>query len=183
MSLETLLTTPISESIHLTSLITHLTSAPFHQVPGTFNLRSTAYPPLVKSNLIYRSGLLSHLSDEGKKILADRLGIKTIFDLRFTEETEIDAEPVIDGVESIATGVEEKDVEGEVEGMKWANLADMYLFILRTHEAIFRKIFLHILHHPEKPFLIHCTGAYRSRYCKEETLIRNQPARTVLGLQ
>ncbi len=52
---------------------------------------------------MYRSGALNLLSDEGKALLSDKLGIKKVFDLRSVMEHQGGPDPEIDGVENIWT--------------------------------------------------------------------------------
>jgi len=105
------LSTPISQPLPLSSLSPYLSSSPWHQVRGTFNLRSVSYPPLVKENFVYRSGMLTSLSNEGKKHIVTQLGVQAIYDLRSTQERVADPEPGIDGVRNHAVDMADEDVD------------------------------------------------------------------------
>ncbi|KEZ41979.1 hypothetical protein SAPIO_CDS6556 [Scedosporium apiospermum] len=155
--LTTLLSIPLSQPLDPESLKPHLSSPPWHQIPGTFNFRSISHPPSVKENFIYRSGLLSSVSEEGKKEMVEVLGVRAVFDLRFNEERERDLEPELEGVEHFWLGI--ADVDRVAEGNdKWRTLEEMYFYFLTTHRPIFRDIFLHVLQKPDRPLLIHCTA-------------------------
>lgn len=106
-----LLATPIDEPIATATLISLLASPPWHPIPGTFNLRAVSHDACLKGNHVYRSGLLSMISDAGKKDLVDVLGIRAIFDFRFNQERESEPEPSLQGVASILTEQDEEDAE------------------------------------------------------------------------
>ncbi|EEQ28874.1 hypothetical protein McanMca71_001062 [Microsporum canis] len=150
--LAALLSAPMFQPLPLSSIRSYLSSAPWHQIPGTFNFRGVSYPPFVKERFIYRSGMLSLLPENENKEIVNFLGVKAIFDLRSKGEREADPEPELDGAESIWA---ENGGDGEVE---WRTLVKMYFSFLTTHRAIFREIFLHVLRNPNQPFLVHCTA-------------------------
>lgn len=124
--LTTLLSIPLSQPLDPESLKPHLSSPPWHQIPGTFNFRSISHPPSVKENFIYRSGLLSSVSEEGKKEMVEVLGVRAVFDLRFNEERERDLEPELEGVEHFWLGI--ADVDRVAEGNdKWRTVSHDFL--------------------------------------------------------
>ncbi|KAM5474846.1 hypothetical protein MferCBS49748_000253 [Microsporum ferrugineum] len=145
--LAALLSAPMFQPLPLSSIGSYLSSAPWHQIPGTFN-----YPPFVKERFIYRSGMLSLLPENENKEIVNFLGVKAIFDLRSKGEREADPEPELDGAESIWAE------NGGDEEVEWRTLVKMYFSFLTTHRAIFREIFLHVLRNPNQPFSVHCTG-------------------------
>ncbi|KAM5442278.1 hypothetical protein MferCBS31731_002652 [Microsporum ferrugineum] len=144
--LAALLSAPMFQPLPLSSIGSYLSSAPWHQIPGTFN-----YPPFVKERFIYRSGMLSLLPENENKEIVNFLGVKAIFDLRSKGEREADPEPELDGAESIWAE------NGGDEEVEWRTLVKMYFSFLTTHRAIFREIFLHVLRNPNQPFSVHCT--------------------------
>ncbi|KAM5471899.1 hypothetical protein MauCBS54593_003306 [Microsporum audouinii] len=99
--LAALLSAPMFQPLPLSSIGSYLSSAPWHQIPGTFNFRGVSYPPFVKERFIYRSGMLSLLPENENKEIVNFLGVKAIFDLRSKGEREADLEPELDGAESI----------------------------------------------------------------------------------
>lgn len=146
-----------------------LTSSPFVYVPGTFNTRdvglvptSTGEPSKLRPGLVYRSGGLGRLTDDGKSLLADKLGVKKIFDLRSVEEHEQSPDPEIGGVENIwvrSSELEAKvDINKFIDGLGEKGYEEMYLDVLRIYQASFKAVLEHIRDHPTEPFLFHCSG-------------------------
>lgn len=149
-----------------------LAAAPFVEVPGVFNMRDLsqpdtatgeAVPPLIRRGLIYRSGMLTFIKDEGKTRIASELGIKTIFDLRHVPERVKQASPVIDGVETRwleparePDGIDIAAFAAEDGGIE--AMLNVYRNILVTHVPVYREILEHIRDHPDRPILFHCTG-------------------------
>lgn len=146
-----------------------LTSSPFVYVPGTFNTRdvglvptATREPSKLRPGFAYRSGGLGRLTDDGKSLLAQKLGVKKIFDLRSVEERSTSPDPEITGIENICFGSAERDAQVDVndfvEGLGEKGYVKMYLGVLDHYQPNFRALLEHIRDHPTQPFLFHCTG-------------------------
>jgi protein tyrosine/serine phosphatase len=153
-----------SDKVQLT-----LTSSPFVYVPGTFNTRDVGQVPTaagapskLRSGFVYRSGALGRLTDDGKALLAEKLGVKKIFDLRSLEEHDQSPDPEIAGVENIwlptTELVAKVDINDFIEGLGEKGYVKMYLDVLRIYQANFKAVLEHVRDHPAEPFLFHCTG-------------------------
>jgi hypothetical protein len=101
---QTDMSTPLSPSF-----LSVLNEPPFIPIPGVINLRdvgavtdpSSSTPNPLRKGLIYRSGALNQITEEGKRMLRDELGVKVILDLRSKGERGRNPEPVIEGVEAV----------------------------------------------------------------------------------
>lgn len=146
-----------------------LTSPPFVYVPGTFNTRDigriptpNGAPSALRPGLVYRSGGLDRLADDGKSMLVDKLGIKKIFDLRSVEEHGKSPDPEIAGIENIWLGTAEReakvDVNDFVDGLGEKGYVKMYFDVLDLYQSNIRAVLEHVRDNPTEPFLLHCTG-------------------------
>ncbi|WEW60544.1 hypothetical protein PRK78_006031 [Emydomyces testavorans] len=165
--LETLVKTDVTTAIPSDIILPIISRPPFLTIPGVFNIRdigqSTTGTPRVRDNFLFRSGMLSFISDAGKIKLASDLGIRKIFDLRSAAEREKLRPPQIDEVEIrwLAPAQDPRPVVysefgGEDGGLK--AMLDMYRDILVTHVPAFREVFEHIRDERDKPVLFHCAG-------------------------
>jgi protein tyrosine/serine phosphatase len=148
-------------------LMAALGSPPFIYVPGTFNTRDlglipSSAPPKFRSGFAYRSGMLAGLTDDGKALVAGKLGIKKIFDLRSQEEHAQGPDPDIDGISNVWTVTTEKDaavtVDDFIDGEGEKGYEKMYLDVLKVYQPSFKQVFEHVRDSPEEPFMFHCTG-------------------------
>lgn len=162
--LDSLLATQMTEPIDLTQVNSILASSPFVTIPGTFNVRRLLdhSQPAIRSNYIFRSGSLEHLTPEGQLALSN-LGITTIFDLRSIREKETAPTPNVPGIEnrwypSTATNTTTAPAREPQESQETFSLTGMYLDLLETHQPSFKAVFEHIRDHPDMPFLFHCTA-------------------------
>lgn len=163
--LQELLTTDIRTEIP-DSVISKITSfPPWRTVPGLFNVRDISTPstPNVRPGFIYRSGVPRNVSDEGKSILVNDLGITAIYDLRQAKELEKTPSPVIEGVDTVWLPYERDPapVDFELFGCGdhgRSGHVKMYLDMLSVLVPTYRRVFEHIRDQPEKPLLFHCTG-------------------------
>lgn len=165
-NLQELLTTDIRIQIP-EDVVSKITSvAPWITVPGAFNVRDiSASPstPTVRPGFIYRSGVLAGISEEGKSILKESLGITTIYDLRKSAERVKSPCPIIEGIETVwlPYGCDPAPVDLKLfahgdNGVR--GYVKMYLDLLDVLEPTYRRVFEHIRDSPEKPFLFHCMG-------------------------
>lgn len=162
---ETDVTQPLSSDI----VQVVLTSSPFVYVPGTFNTRDVGLVPAatgdsskLRRGFVYRSGGLERLTNDGKSLLGQRLGVKKIFDLRSAEEHSKGPDPEIPGIENVWFAAAERnakvDVNDFVEGLGEKGYVKMYLDILDNYQTNFKAVLEHVRDNPTEPFLIHCTG-------------------------
>ncbi|KAI1320776.1 protein-tyrosine phosphatase-like protein [Xylariaceae sp. FL0255] len=141
-----------------------LTAPPFVLIDGAFNTRDLGLIPgsPLRPNYAFRSGMLGHLTDNGKASVAGKLGVKRIFDLRSPEERENIPDPVIYEVENIwlpTSRPESKiDLSKFVAGEGEAGYEAMYLEVLDVYADSFRAILEHVRDRPQDPFLVHCTA-------------------------
>jgi len=151
-----------------------LSKPPFVTIPGVVNVRDlgsypTKYPGMVtKPNLLYRSGEVSNITDEGKQRLRE-LGITTIYDLR--SDTEIQKYntpcPTIDGVDVVRTPVFKlEDYSPEMMAKRFELYAsgkteafmELYSQILEHGGPAFGTILRQIRDNPESGCMFHCTA-------------------------
>lgn len=162
--LSALLATDIREVLPEEYVADIINRPPFVSVPGTFNVRDLGAPGRsLRSQYIYRSGTLSNLTDEGKTVLVQKLGIRKIFDLRNPSERAKSPSPEIPGAEVI--WVPYSADPGEINLADFAKGPDdftgflnMYRNILDISGPIYRKVFEHARDCPREPLLFHCTG-------------------------
>ena len=140
-----------------------ISQPPFITVPGVSNLRDLSHGPNLRRGYIYRSGNLSDITDDGKAILAEDLGITTIFDLRSQSERERAPSPEIAGVETIwmpygsrPATLNLQDFAGEDRGA--TGFVKMYMGILEAAAPAFGQVFAHIRDRPNDPFVFNCSG-------------------------
>jgi len=153
---------------------TRLGQPPFVTIDGVLNVRDlgpypTANPSLVtKPSLMYRSGEISGISEEGKSQLKS-LGITHIFDLRSDPEMAKWQSPIphIDGVEVIHTPVfKNEDYSPEMMARRFklysANkteaFMELYTQIMDNAGPSFRAILHHIRDNPNSGCIFHCTA-------------------------
>ncbi|KAI0092184.1 protein-tyrosine phosphatase-like protein [Irpex rosettiformis] len=151
-----------------------LSKPPFVSVPGVVNVRdlgsySTTYPGMItKPKLLYRSGEISNITEEGKERLKE-LGIGAVYDLR--SDTEIAKYntpcPVIEGIEVIRTPVfKHEDYTPEMMAKRFELYAsgkieafmELYSQILEHGGPAFGAILRYIRDHPESGCMFHCTA-------------------------
>ncbi|RYP76049.1 hypothetical protein DL769_003706 [Monosporascus sp. CRB-8-3] len=141
-----------------------LYSPPFVYVDGTFNSRDLGLVPdsPLRAGFAFRSGMLAHLTDNGKAVLSGKLGIKRIFDLRSPEERERGPDPVLDDVENTwipsARPDEKPDLQWFVAGGGEDGYRIMYLDVVDVYEESWKAILQHVRDRPDDPFLVHCTA-------------------------
>ncbi|KAL8343230.1 hypothetical protein RB598_004538 [Gaeumannomyces tritici] len=161
--------TDVREPIPAADLLPALGSSPFVHVPGTFNTRDLGLVPSPSSftnqlrpGFAFRSGSLERLTPDGAALLAGRLGVRRIFDLRSQGERAAAPDPDVPGARNTWAPTEEKEATVElaafVDGDGARGYADMYLDVLRVYRDPFRSVLEHIRDSPEEPFLFHCTA-------------------------
>lgn len=144
-------------------LASALSNPPFLPVPGTFNTRDLGLLPAsrLKPHLFYRSGSLAGLTDEGKRVLRDELGVRTVYDLRSVAEHEAQPDPEVDGVrvvwEGSAEGSAMVELGGFVEGGGEEGVEGMYLGVLGMYKAGLKGLLRGVME-GEGGVLVHCTG-------------------------
>ncbi len=176
--LSALLNTSIKEPLPEADVQRILASQPFIPIPYSLNLR-TLSSPILRPNLIFRSGSLSHMPPSSLALLRDKYNITTIFDLTSKAEREKSPGPMIDGVKTIWIpstrdmefsngengGVEttEKSAFSALSPSNFAandgvdGFSKMYGDVLETHKDAFRAVF-EKLGENEGGTLFHCTG-------------------------
>ena len=145
-----------------------LTSPPFIYVPGTFNTRdlglvpSSSGPTIFRKGYAYRSGAIADLTNDGKSLLSQKLGVKKVFDLRSVAEHARGPAPEIDGVQVAWRESTEKDAVVSpaefVEGHGEKGYEKVYLEVLDLYHLNFKDVLEHVRDNPNEPFLFHCTG-------------------------
>lgn len=151
-------------------LMSTLTSSPFIYVPGTFNTRDMGLVPSAsgassfRKGYAYRSGALTGLTDDGKALVAGKLGVKKIFDLRSAREHAQGPDPAIEGVQNVWRESAEKDAVVDlsefVEGQGEKGYERMYLEVLDVYRLSLKDVLEHVRDCPDEPFMFHCTGKY-----------------------
>ncbi|KAI0340906.1 hypothetical protein BDW22DRAFT_1333671 [Trametopsis cervina] len=151
-----------------------LSKPPFISVPGVFNIRdlgsySTRYNGMItKPNILYRSGEVSKITEEGKQQLKE-LGVEIIYDLRSdTEIMKYDTPcPTIDGVKVVRVPVfklEDYSPEMMVKRFelyssgKTEAFMELYSQILDHGGPAFGAVFRHIRDNPDSSCIFHCTA-------------------------
>lgn len=158
------LTTDIQTPIPEQTLTKIISLPPFITVPGVSNFRNLSHGNNnLRLDCVYRSGNLSDITEEGKLILVNKLGITTIFDLRSESEREKAPSPQIDGIETIwmpygarPTSVSLRDFLGDDQGAE--GFVKMYTGILDASAPAFGQVFKHIRDCHDDPFVFHCSG-------------------------
>ncbi|KAH8893150.1 hypothetical protein GQ53DRAFT_745404 [Thozetella sp. PMI_491] len=159
----------VSEPLPSDQLMAALQAPPFVYVPGTFNTRdlglvptASGTAPAIRPGFAYRSGALTGLQPDGKAVLAGKLGVKKVFDLRSIDEHKNQPDPEIEGIENVwKTSAELEavvDLADFVDGEGEKGYEKMYLEVLRDYQDNFRSVLEHVRDQPEEPFLFHCTA-------------------------
>ncbi|KAJ5090080.1 hypothetical protein N7532_008764 [Penicillium argentinense] len=157
--LDTDITTPIPEA----TVAKIISLPPFITVPGVSNFRDLGHNNTLRAGYVYRSGNMSDITETGKIILTNKLGITTIFDLRNQGERERAPSPEIDGVETIwmpygarPASLNLRDFAGEENCA--AGFVKMYMGILEAATPAFGQVFRHIRDQLDDPFIFHCSA-------------------------
>jgi protein tyrosine/serine phosphatase len=164
-SLSELANTEIGSTIPASLLTQALSTPPFVPIPGAFNIRDIGFAasPYVRRGLIYRSGSLSYLADEGKAALSSLLSIKLVLDLRSQRERQAIPAPEIPGIKVVwlpserelkATNLD--DFVGEKGGER--GFTDTYKEVLETYAPSFKHVLEHLRDEEGASVLFHCTG-------------------------
>lgn len=142
---------------------------PFVVVPGVSNFRDLSHGPGLRRGFAYRSGNLSDITDEGKAILVEDLGITTVFDLRNQNEIEQAPSPEIHGIETVwlpcgakSASLSLRDFAGIDQSI--IGFVRMYTGILESSAPAFARVFGHIRDYPNSSFVFNCTGKSRSQW-------------------
>jgi hypothetical protein len=174
LTLNQLAKLPYSKDIPQETLAKVFSEPPFKQVSGAFNLRDLGLVgdvPYMKEGLLYRSGALSYVTEEGKRQLVSELGVKVILDLRSESEVKASQEVEIEGVEAVWFA-REKDpkpldlnlfASGGDKGY-----SDMYLDILDIYGPSIAHALNYVKDEVEekKALLFHCTGESLEALCE-----------------
>lgn len=160
----------VTQPLPADQLKSTLVNPPFIYVPGTFNTRDLGLVPSssgtsnFRKGYAYRSGALVGLADDGQALLAGKLGVKKIFDLRSVREHAQGPDPVIDGIQNVWRETTEKDAVVEladfIEGHGEKGYVKIYLDVLRIYQPSFKDVLEHVRDNPQVPFLFHCTGEF-----------------------
>ncbi|KAJ6095861.1 hypothetical protein N7486_006607 [Penicillium sp. IBT 16267x] len=146
------------------SIVSKISSLPpFVTLPGVSNFRDLSHDNELRPGYAYRSANLSDIQVKGKSILAEDLGITTIFDLRNQGERERAPSPEINGIETIwmpygtrPASLNLRDFSQDDESA--AGFVKMYMGILSAAAPIFTEVFRHIRDEPNDPFIFHCSA-------------------------
>jgi len=145
---------------------------PFIQVEGALNFRELGGLPIAgaptlqtRPGLIFRSGQISALTDNGKGTLRS-LGVQTVFDFRSAREFEkYDAPiPSIPGIEIHHVPIFDEKAFTPEETLKRQNLygegkegfISAYRDIMDHGGPAFAKVIRQVIARPEVPVLFHC---------------------------
>lgn len=166
-----LINSPVSEDIPNPILEYALSQPPFVTLKGAFNTRDLSIKPYLQPGLIYRSGSLTDLDDEGKGILTGVLGVQIIFDLRSAGERNAFPFLSIENVQivwmpsdsSSAANLDISDfVKLENDTNPWEGgcrgWSKEYRQILTLYKQPFQKVLDHLLKNPKVPILFNCTA-------------------------
>jgi hypothetical protein len=169
--LSRILSTPIQSRISPTIVNAILSQHPFLSIPGALNIRDISVSPYVRKGLVYRSGILGHITPAGQSSLAEQYGIRTIFDLRTRAERNKVPDPELEGVETLwipstadaGMGTQVMDRVGprdfiEEDGKK--GFLKIYINILESHKDAFKAVFIRLRDEKEGGVLFHCTGTF-----------------------
>ena len=173
----------IREDLPMETVNQVLSNPPFIPVALALNLRTVSSQTLA-SNIVYRSGALSHLPATSLSLLKSALGIVTIFDLRSRGEREKHPSPEVDGIKTVwipssidiepnASMLETATTKGVLEkdklSLQGVELYDfvtndgepgyisMYTNILKTHKEPYKAVFQE-LKDGQGGILFHCTA-------------------------
>lgn len=144
-------------------LLSAVSHPPFLPLPGSFNTRDLGLLPSsrLKPHLFYRSGSLAGLTAEGKRVLRDELGVRTVYDLRSVTEHEAQPDPEVDGVQVRWEGSEEGqatvELAGFVEGEGEVGAEGMYLGVLGMYKGGLRGLLRGVME-GRGGVLVHCVG-------------------------
>ncbi|KAK1828267.1 tyrosine-protein phosphatase [Podospora conica] len=144
-------------------LVRVLSHPPFVSVPGTFNTRDLGLVPgsRLKPGLFFRTGSLAGLTDEGKRVLREEMGIRTIYDLRSVAEHAAQPDPEIDGVRVLWEESKEEKATAELgefcEGEGEVGYEGMYLGVLEMYKQGLRGM-LEGAMTKEGGLLVHCSA-------------------------
>jgi hypothetical protein len=163
------LSTPIETRISPLVAKEILSQPPFLPIPGALNIRDISVPPFIRNGCIYRSGALGHITLGGKSDLAEKYGIRTIFDLRTFAERAKSPSPDFEGIETrwiaskadLGKGIKiAKDVEPRdfIEDDGKIGFLKMYSNILESYSGVFKTVLLQLRDKTEVGVLFHCTG-------------------------
>jgi protein tyrosine/serine phosphatase len=162
-----ILSTDIRTAIPESIVAKIISLPPFVILPGVSNFRDLSHDNELRPGYAYRSGNMSDIEAKGKSILAEDLGITTIFDLRNQGERERAPSPEITGIETIWMPYGNRPASlnlldfSQDESAK--GFVKMYMGILNAATPIFTEIFSHIRDEPNDPFIFHCSGEYPLR--------------------
>jgi len=166
-SLLALAKTDVTQPLPKETLYAVLSAPPFVHIPGTFNTRDLGLlprppgTPSIRPNLAFRTASLEGLTPEGHAAI-QKLGIKTIFDLRSAKEHETKPDPVVESVQAVWTKGEEGDALADlgefVEGDGEKGYEKMYLDVMRMYEGSLRDVLVHVRDREGEGFLFHCNG-------------------------
>ncbi|CAK7267851.1 hypothetical protein SEPCBS119000_002761 [Sporothrix epigloea] len=161
-------------TVRLTSkqLSSVLSQAPFVHVEGTFNVRDLGKLPAsaghatattIRPDFVFRSGMLTHLTDQGKAKLANNLGVRRVFDFRSQSEHTKTPDPKLsDSVTMVwqetAEATPHISLEPFAKGFGEAGFAAMYLDVLKAYRPTIKLLLEHVRDRPQEPFLFHCTA-------------------------
>ena len=158
-ALNTDLTRPIPES----TVSQIISLPPFLPISGVSNFRDLSYENNLRPGYVYRSANLSDITEDGKRMLAEELGVTTIFDLRNESERVKAPAPHIDEIDTVwepygakPATLSLRDFAGDDRGVR--GFVKMYSGILEASAPTFHQVFKHIRDQPDDPFVFHCSG-------------------------
>lgn len=178
----------VREALEPSELMAALATPPFVYVSGTFNTRDLgllpggAPSPSLRPGFVFRSGNLGRLDDKGKTVLAQKLGIKRIFDVRSIQEHQTGPDPAVEGVSCVWQAPDEDearvDVKDYIEGEGEGGYVIMYMEVLALYRPTIRAVLEHVRDRPEEPFLFHCMGEFALLFETRLASPSSQPADT-----
>jgi protein-tyrosine phosphatase len=134
-----------------------------HSIEGTFNVRDIGgYPAdnghTTRWGLLFRSDKLDRLTQEGAEGLRN-LHIRTIIDLRYTPEVEVNPDVIAGVMEFGYRHLPLYELSGENQLPSLPDSAiDLYVGVLDNRQGQIKTIFDHLTSPASYPVLIHCTA-------------------------
>jgi protein tyrosine/serine phosphatase len=137
-------------------------------VSGAFNLRDLGLVsdvPYVRPGLLYRSGALAYITEQGKYQLVSELGVNLILDLRSQTEVKATPEPEVTGANTVWFPCEKDpkplDISQFAAGREHG-YSEQYLEILDIYAPSIGHAINYVKDEvgENKALLFHCTGEF-----------------------
>ncbi|KAF9894210.1 hypothetical protein FE257_007712 [Aspergillus nanangensis] len=173
ISLADLAKLEITHSIPEDVLQKALSTQPFIGVPGAINIRDLGVlgAPYIRPGLVYRSGMLGHLTDEGKAQLYNDMGVRLILDLRSDGERTTSPPPQIPGIKIAWVPSEKAQTPADLNVFAGENGGEVgyrqiYLDMLDVYAPSYQYVLEYLRDEAGdgKGVLFHCSGKWGFSY-------------------